>query len=94
MRKVPPSACPKCGDVHDAATASDLSDEAPEPGDFTICVNCGSINRFDDDLHVQFVDQEALDSLDDETRAAVLHAVRAVERMRRFNLPLSDEADD
>lgn len=94
MRRVPPSACPKCGDVHDAATAADLSDAVPESGDFTVCFNCGSINRFDDELHVQQVDQEALDSLDAETREMVLHASRSVERMRRFNLPMPDDEVD
>lgn len=94
MKRVPPSVCPNCGDVHDAATAADGSGAMPEPGDFTICFNCGDINRYDDNMQRLHVDPAALDTFDDETRVAVLDAQRQVKRMKMFNLPMPNDGED
>ncbi len=37
--------CPSCGRVLNAATSLDHVD-APKPGDFTVCVDCGVLLRF------------------------------------------------
>lgn len=41
--------CPWCGHQTDRATLVDprKSGEPPERGDFTVCINCGSVSRFD-----------------------------------------------
>jgi len=40
--------CPSCGRLRDAATSLDHVN-APKPGDFTVCVDCGVLLRFTDD---------------------------------------------
>jgi hypothetical protein len=50
--QIPMSKCPECGHILDAANC--VSDgrppAAPEPGDFTVCLNCGHLLVFDDNL--------------------------------------------
>lgn len=43
-----PSLCPNCGDKLDAATNMPGENGGPEPGDPTICLNCGCILVFTD----------------------------------------------
>jgi hypothetical protein len=47
-------ACPSCGAKADGAAATPNSREIrpPEPGDFAICANCGSINHYNDQLQL------------------------------------------
>lgn len=43
--------CPKCGHHHDCATYLGLQGyrpREPKPGDYTLCICCGSILRFTD----------------------------------------------
>jgi hypothetical protein len=43
--RFPAAFCPVCFQVLDAATA--MQDKAvPEPGDYTICIECGAVLRF------------------------------------------------
>lgn len=49
---MPPSLCPQCGDKLDMATSTTEA-ARPEPGDFSICLHCGTILRFDADLRCQ-----------------------------------------
>lgn len=45
-----PSQCPICGYNVDAATELHHEPISPKPGDFSLCLNCGSLNKFGDDL--------------------------------------------
>jgi len=46
-RKLPPCHCPRCGYYSDAARSIDKEDDAqPTPGDFSLCLNCGTLLRF------------------------------------------------
>jgi len=47
--KMPKRCCPICGAAHDAATNLD-SGSIPKPGDLTICISCGYVMAFTDDL--------------------------------------------
>jgi hypothetical protein len=47
--RVPPSACLSCGALNDAATGVN-NDARPSPGDVTVCLYCGHIMVFSDDL--------------------------------------------
>jgi hypothetical protein len=50
---LPPSRCPNCGKVLDAATGVDekgLHQRLPAAGDFTVCIGCGHIMVFANDL--------------------------------------------
>lgn len=45
--RVPPTPCPWCGYLCDAATPVGDKDAVPKPGDYSVCIECSSINRFD-----------------------------------------------
>lgn len=50
--RMPPVRCPACDLLLDAA--SDPRGEAiPQPGDATLCIHCGFIGVFDDDLTIR-----------------------------------------
>jgi hypothetical protein len=38
--------CPTCKSEHDAATSVSHVHARPQPGDFSLCINCGQICRF------------------------------------------------
>ena len=46
---VPLSACVHCGEEIDAATAVDDA-RSPGPGDLSVCLRCGQIHFFNDDM--------------------------------------------
>jgi hypothetical protein len=51
MIKVPESKCLACGEKLNAATDATLfADTEPTPGCLTICIHCGHLMAFDDDL--------------------------------------------
>lgn len=51
-KMMPPSACLSCGGHLDAATEV-FGASVPSPGDITICLSCGHIMAFADDLGVR-----------------------------------------
>jgi hypothetical protein len=50
MTKVVPSKCTNCGKMLDGATSSDADETSPEPGNITICLYCGELMRYENDL--------------------------------------------
>ena len=54
---IPPSSCPTCGAILDAATGvKDMAiddDLVPSPGDGTVCARCGGLAIFDKRLHLR-----------------------------------------
>jgi hypothetical protein len=50
--RTPECICPSCGKVFDMATDA-TSDETPSPGDITICLTCGHLMAFTDDMTVR-----------------------------------------
>lgn len=57
---VPECACPACGHVMDRATSTTPDERAPIPGDYTVCILCGALNQFDQQLHLQPADESKL----------------------------------
>lgn len=49
--RVPVATCPYCGSQHDHA--SGLSAHYPEPGDVSVCIQCGGSARYTDSLSVE-----------------------------------------
>lgn len=48
--KAPSSPCVECGHVMDYCTGPKGN---PEPGAFTLCIRCGSLNIFDEDMKLR-----------------------------------------
>ncbi len=51
-----PGNCPACGRGFTHATGH--TDQRPEPGDFSLCISCNAVLRFDDDLLLQLFEGE------------------------------------
>jgi hypothetical protein len=79
--KVPPSICPTCQYLNDAATY--LQDETvqPKPDDFSVCLNCGEILIFNADLTTRSVTLNDLVDLPPEIHAELTRMQRAVRRL-------------
>lgn len=51
ITRIPEASCPSCGYHMDAASPEDDGDEAPGPGDVSVCFQCTEILIFDDEMH-------------------------------------------
>lgn len=49
---LPPSPCAGCGAPHDASLAPD-GEYIPQPGDSSLCVYCGTVAVYGDDLRLR-----------------------------------------
>lgn len=47
--KMPELQCPVCKTPHDGATCISDDQCAPNPGDLTVCIDCGALSIFTDD---------------------------------------------
>jgi hypothetical protein len=52
-RRVPWSSCTGCGKRVDGATPIDDKTATPDPGDVTVCIYCGHIMAYADDLQLR-----------------------------------------
>lgn len=50
--EIAPIGCPHCGVVHEVASSMTTLN-GPEPGDINICIKCGGISIYLDDLSVR-----------------------------------------
>lgn len=66
-------ACPVCNALLNMAT-SVTGNVAPEPGDFSVCVFCAAILRFEEGLKYVEAKTEDLSLLDEESKAVLLKA--------------------
>lgn len=78
----PAGRCPGCNYQFDRASSL-AGDHEPEEDDFTLCLKCGAILRFNADLSTREATPAELESLDLETyaeiqrlRTAILHLDR------------------
>lgn len=51
-RHIPSSPCTNCGKQLDGATSVDC-DAPPDPGDMTVCIYCGHLMAFNEDLQLR-----------------------------------------
>jgi hypothetical protein len=80
---IPQSPCLSCGKPLDGATCVGR-DAAPDPGDITICIYCGHIMVFDDNLKLrELSDEEVREVAGDGRVLAVQRARRAAEKDKR-----------
>lgn len=76
-KPLPLSRCPTCAYQLDAALCPDDKYYRPQAGDLSVCLGCGAILRFDQNLKLAAV--ESLDDLglDDDLRFSLLRAQQA-----------------
>lgn len=51
--RTPSSVCVNCGNVNDCATSIADPWDAPLPGDISVCLRCGHLTAFSDDLSLR-----------------------------------------
>jgi len=66
---IPASRCPACSYEMDAATCVDENGtkrSRPKPGDVSVCIKCGAILEYSENMILQPLDLESID--DDDTK--------------------------
>lgn len=83
--RIVPSFCPQCFHLLDAATNMTSRDK-PEPGDYTVCINCASVLRFGPDMLLELASLEAIPM---HSRLAFAKVVQGVTEGRKVWKPRS-----
>jgi len=76
--------CPSCAKPLDGAAGGD---QAPAPGDFSICIYCATILKFDKNLDLEVLSQKELQDLDPEDSKILMHIANLalkIKHSRRF----------
>jgi hypothetical protein len=65
--RLPEVRCSSCGTKLNAATHVGPDDPRPEPGDFSICLDCGHLSAYADDLTLRpLTDAEIIEAAGDK----------------------------
>jgi len=80
--KVPPSACPTCHELNDAATDIDNTNATPKEGDLSVCLNCGEIMVFNADRTTRAVALNDLTALPPEIHAQLDRVQQTIRKLR------------
>lgn len=65
---IPLSKCPLCGYEMDCVTCVDTPDQAPRPGDLTICIKCGEVLVFTEELGLRIPTKEEYERYGNDDR--------------------------
>jgi len=81
--RLPESECLRCGKKVNAASCVADDNAVPEPGDVTICIACGHLMAFADDLsYRELTDEEVLEvPLDEVSR--IQNARKRIEESKK-----------
>jgi hypothetical protein len=82
--QVPESVCPFCFILLDTVNNTD-GGTAPDPGDFTVCLGCASVMRFDENLQLVAAKFEDI-PIQDRAKFATLKM--CVEEIKNKNGPI------
>jgi hypothetical protein len=83
MTDMPEHACLNCGSINDALSAIAEEKVKPSPGDATICIKCGHLMIFDDNLQVRNPTSEELIELAGDIR--LVATMTALDEMKKEN---------
>lgn len=75
-QRVATSKCTSCERELDGVTGVGC-DTAPEPGDFTVCIRCGHIMAFGDDLHLRDLTDDEMMMVAGDDRVIAIQKARA-----------------
>ncbi len=75
--RLPTASCPRCGYEMDSASGVNHN-RKPKPGDFSLCLRCGQVLRFDDELVPVLALERELEELEPEQRALIRRAQRLI----------------
>ena len=77
--------CPECGEFVDCATHMSGKRIKPKAGDLTLCIACGSILAFAQDLGVVIVDEDMLKALDEDQADMLKYMSEFIKQRRADN---------
>jgi hypothetical protein len=77
--------CPKCNALLDGGCGLNNHGAEPAPGDVTICVYCGSLNCFKDDLQLRTMTFKQRIELPEPIQRAVNEAMQALREYKMLN---------
>jgi hypothetical protein len=80
--RVPVSYCVDCGNANDATT-SIMEKARPSPGDATVCIHCGHIAVFADDLTLREPNRDEQIALAGDPRILAVQRARAKLELRK-----------
>lgn len=68
VTRLPVDQCPQCGSTLDAAGEITGAADAPQPGDYTLCLACGHPMMFTDTMRVRSLTEVEIAALPDDVR--------------------------
>lgn len=74
--------CPVCNTYLDAAANSDGSGSIPSPGDLSICIECLSYLRYQEDLSLKLLTDDELIALSSEELYSITQARNYFQRVK------------
>jgi|SRR5277367_1643086 len=80
---LPEDFCPTCRYRTDSATCAKNSRLRPKPGDLTVCLNCGEVLEFQNDMKMKLATVSALMACGEELHALIVKAQSLI-RSNRF----------
>jgi hypothetical protein len=82
-RKMPDAKCPVCGHAFSAASNALDNERGPRPGDWSICIGCGTVLAFDATLRPRALTKAEQRAADADPRIRkVQHAHRMMQHLK------------
>jgi hypothetical protein len=81
MMRTPLVHCPGCGHKLDAVTAPFDAAARPSPDDRTVCLNCGYVMKFDDELRL--IDLTVDETIEAHRNPEIQQMLRAIRRIKQ-----------
>jgi len=79
-----PAVTCKCGKKLDAATTAARRDRKVKPGDLSVCVYCGNVSIFTDDMRLRDITTEEFQALDVPTALQILQIQGCIETRKKL----------
>lgn len=77
--KVPEVSCVECGHPFDLATDI-ATDATPAPGDVSLCIECGNVAMFADDLTLRPISEDEIERMPLDHLSSLQRARKAIMR--------------
>jgi hypothetical protein len=83
IKDTPAWPCSLCGRMNDSAVCASDPSETPQPGHFTICLNCGAVMVFKEDLTTRAITAEERAAWPTWFAMEIDRAIKAIHRLRQ-----------
>lgn len=80
------SRCPECQQILNRASNAGESTDQPQTGDVSICIKCGALLRFRDNMRVTKCNAEDMKELASADPEIIFHMLKAQALIKNMNL--------